>query len=75
MLILSRRIDEALKIGDDVTVTVLSIKGKQVRLGIDAPDEVSIHREEIYHQIKTGEKAKKETSDSEPTHQTGDEST
>jgi carbon storage regulator CsrA len=49
MLILSRRIQEAIIIGDDVTIRVLSIRGNQVRLGIDAPKSVSVDREEIYH--------------------------
>lgn len=52
MLILTRRINEALRIGDDVSITVLEIKGNQVRLGINAPKEVSVHREEIYKRIK-----------------------
>lgn len=52
MLILTRRVQEALMIGDDVTVTVLSVKGNQVRLGIDAPRDVEVHREEIYHRVK-----------------------
>lgn len=52
MLILSRRVGEALMIGDEVSITVLSVKGKQVRLGIDAPEEISVHREEIYQRIK-----------------------
>lgn len=52
MLILTRRVQEALMIGDDVTVTVLSVKGNQVRLGINAPRDVEVHREEIYHRVK-----------------------
>jgi carbon storage regulator len=57
MLILTRKVGESLKIGDDVTITVLSVKGHQVRIGIDAPKEVSVHREEIYNRIKFGDSA------------------
>lgn len=52
MLVLSRRLGETLIIGDDVKVTVLGISGNQVRLGIAAPKEVSVHREEVYNRIK-----------------------
>lgn len=52
MLILTRRIGETLCIGDDVRVTVLGVKGDQTRLGVDAPKEVLVHREEIYEKIK-----------------------
>ena len=52
MLILTRRVGETLMIGDEVTVTVLGVKGNQVRLGINAPKTVSVHREEIYQRIK-----------------------
>lgn len=52
MLVLTRRLEETLMIGDDVTITVLSVKGNQVRIGINAPREVAVHREEIYERIK-----------------------
>jgi len=52
MLILSRRSGETIKIGDDIEVIVLGAKGKQIRLGIKAPDDVEIHREEIYERIQ-----------------------
>jgi len=64
MLILTRRIGEVLRIGDDVAITVLGIKGNQVRIGIDAPKDVAVHREEIYQRIKseTGEESEGESS-------------
>jgi carbon storage regulator len=52
MLILTRRVGETLIVGDDVTITVLGVKGNQVRIGVNAPKDVSVHREEIYQRIQ-----------------------
>ncbi len=67
MLILTRRVGETLMIGDSVSVTVLGVKGNQVRIGITAPKDVAVHREEIFQRIQRGEdaaaSANKETSE------------
>ena len=55
MLILTRRVGESLMVGEEITVTVLGVKGNQVRIGIDAPRDVAVHREEIYKRIKNGD--------------------
>ncbi|EOS8792453.1 carbon storage regulator CsrA [Pseudomonas aeruginosa] len=61
MLILTRRVGETLMVGDDVTVTVLGVKGNQVRIGVNAPKEVAVYREEIYQRIQ-------KEKDQEPNH-------
>ena len=61
MLILTRRVGETLMVGDDVTVTVLGVKGNQVRIGVNATKEVAVHREEIYQRIQ-------KEKDQEPNH-------
>ena len=55
MLILTRKIGENLIIGDDVEITVLSVRGNQVKLGVNAPKEIAVHRQEIYERIKAAE--------------------
>ena len=65
MLILTRKTGETLMVGDDVTVTVLGVKGNQVRIGINAPNEVAVHREEIYERIKAEERERMRNKRSE----------
>jgi len=57
MLVLSRKPDETIIIADDIRITLLSIQGKQVRLGIDAPNDVTVHREEVHKRIKEEKKS------------------
>ena len=62
MLVLTRRVNETLMVGDDVTVTVLGVKGNQIRIGVNAPKEVAVHREEIYERIKAEEQQRNGTN-------------
>ena len=66
MLILSRRVGETIMIGDNITVTVLGVQGSQIRIGINAPGDVSIHREEIYKRIKAEEAASVHSDEETP---------
>ena len=60
MLILTRRVQEAIMIGDDITLTVLGVKGNNIRLGIDAPKSIAVHREEVYHRLQREGKTHKD---------------
>ena len=66
MLILTRRVGESVVIGEDVTVTVLGVKGNQVRIGINAPKTVAVHREEIFERIKNGQGPGERSTSDEP---------
>ena len=66
MLILTRRVGETLMVGDEVTVTVLGVKGNQVRIGVNAPKTVSVHREEIYQRIQREKIATLEANQDKP---------
>ena len=63
MLILTRRTGEAIMVGEEVTITVLGVKGGQVRIGIDAPGEIAVHREEIFERIKAEAAAGQDSAD------------
>jgi len=65
MLILTRRAGETLMIGDEVTVTILGVKGNQVRVGVNAPRDVAVHREEIYERIKREQGVRQDESESD----------
>jgi len=67
MLILTRRIGESLMIGDQTKVTVLGVQGNQVRVGVDAPKDIAVHREEVYQRIKEDEASEAARADAAPT--------
>lgn len=74
MLILTRRVGESLMVGDEVTITVLGVKGNQVRIGVNAPKDVGVHREEIYQRIQREKLSKLEAALKDKGHGHTDES-
>ena len=62
MLILTRRVGETLMVGDDISITVLGVKGNQVRIGVNAPKHIAVHREEIYERVKQEQNQKNGTN-------------
>ena len=62
MLVLTRKINESIKIGDDIEITILSVSGEQIKIGIDAPKHVEIHRKEVYLEIQTENNRASQTS-------------
>ena len=66
MLVLTRRLNQSIKIGDDIEITVIEVRGDQVRLGVSAPRDVTVHRKEIYLQIQQENRAAAMSGDAEP---------